>query len=143
VSKVFIRSALIVATIVVLSGVVLAVANPIGAAAVIMWLSGYPTQPPPIVEGVVTRSDWPGGKAPSEKVTVALQQRFPVGSDARALFQELLKEGFKDSGIRDGARVATFSWGNAVCGQILTVMLTADGHDRLASIKGYYSTACL
>ena len=137
------RPAIAVATVLVLSAVAFVVLNPIGAAAVWLELTGYPTEPPPIAEGQITKDDWPGGEPANTKLTTLLRKRFPVGSDPSWLRAVMKGQGFSLEHVDLGMHSSTFAWGNAVCGQWMSVSWTEDDRGRISDIHGNYSTACL
>jgi hypothetical protein len=125
----------------------LCVLNPEGAgilaAQIALTASGYPTSPPPIAEGSITADDWSKYGSASAKFTSVLARRFPKGSDADELTDALIVEGFEFRDPLLGKRSATFTWGNAVCKNYATVIWTADTGNKVDSIEGWYSNACL
>ena len=121
--------------------------NPNGAMLLTMQIamtaSGFPTAPPSIAEGSITKDDWRKYDSASSKFTSVLERRFAVGSDADQLTDALIVEGFEFRDPFLGKRFATFTWGNAVCRNYATVGWTADTKNKIESIEGFYSNACL
>ena len=121
--------------------------NPEGAgilaAQIALTASGYPTSPPPIAEGSIAADDWSKYESASAKFTSVLARRFPRGSDADKLTDALIEEGFEFYDPLLGKRSASFTWGNAVCKNYATVRWTVDTGNKVDSIEGWYSNACL
>jgi hypothetical protein len=106
----------------------------------LVWLAraGRHEELPPIAAGIVF-----GGASsrPNAEFTNRLHARFPLGSKLAVLSDELDREGF----TLDTARgKANFKSGKGwPCLEILEVDWKADARARIASLDGYYFSACM
>jgi len=71
-----------------------------------------------------------------------IHARFPVGSDERALMQELWAEGFGRPGQNDGRHWASLERHDLVCSKAWTVTWTADDSGHLTAVEGTYIPSC-
>ena len=109
-----------------------------------LYAIGYPTKPPPIVEGRITPADWPSSPEADRKITAVLQKQFPIGSSAAQLKFVLSKQGFRFRESRDSkSRSAVFIWGSVVCEERLNIDWQTDANDHLTLLEGSYRSACL
>jgi hypothetical protein len=126
--------------------------------------------PPPIVQGVITKEDWPHFEAASRKLTEVLQSKFPVGSREDILKSILLGQGFRpmrpppSNCIPPGQqvpvgvafyqcltpeqeekrrRMLVYEWGGGVCIESITVVWSSDELGALTHVEGGYYGACL
>ena len=78
---------------------------------------------------------------PNAEFTRRLRTRFPIGSNAGALTDELDREGFN---IEPAQGKANFKSGKGwPCLNILLVNWKADARARIAALDGYYFFACV
>ena len=125
--------------------------------------------PPPIAEGLIpSGQDWMTLEPTSSKFTAVLRKRFPPGSSAQTMHDDLTEQGFGDEQLLPREPVCTrpdpeleqtallvycppapwqhslhYLWGSALCHQDLNVLWSADARGRLTQIVGYYTAECL
>ncbi|HEY2070847.1 MAG TPA: hypothetical protein VGG48_14930 [Rhizomicrobium sp.] len=97
---------------------------------------------PPEIVNTADR-DWLHEKDPGKRLTAALAARFPVGSDAGALEDELLREGFHAPDKAAPADDALeYRWSELPCENFVSVTWTADAYRRLTVVTGFVSYVC-
>ncbi len=106
----------------------------------IIWVAhaGRREELPPIAAGIAF-----GGASshPNPEFTRRLRARYPIGSGIAALTDELDREGFT---IDDAHGKANIKSGKGwPCLEILEVDWKADPRNRIASLDGYYFSACM
>jgi hypothetical protein len=93
---------------------------------------------PPIAAGIAFGAASPH---PNPEFTRRLRARFPIGSDVAALSDELDREGFTVDAAHGKANIKSGKgW---PCLEILEVDWKADARNRIASLDGYYFSACM
>jgi hypothetical protein len=106
----------------------------------VFWLvrAGRHDALPPIAAGIAFGA---ASSHPNVEFTNRLLSRFPLGSDAAALSGELDHEGFTVDAAHGKANIKSGKgW---PCLEILEVDWKADTRNRIASLDGYYFSACL
>jgi hypothetical protein len=126
--------------------------------------------PPPIVQGVIAKEDWPHFAAASKKLTEVLKSKFPVGSRQDVLKSILVGQGFRppdpvpSNCVPSGQQVPVgvvyyrcltpeqeerrkrtlvYKWGGGVCMESLSVTWSSDDQGALTHVEGGYYGACL
>jgi hypothetical protein len=105
-----------------------------------VWLTraGRREELPPIAAGIAFGT---ASSHPNAEFTQRLRARFPTGSNVAALTDELDREGFTVDGAHGKANIKSGKgW---PCLEILEVDWKADARARIASLDGYYFSACL
>ncbi|THD49309.1 MAG: hypothetical protein E7774_01320 [Bradyrhizobium sp.] len=79
----------------------------------------------------------------SRELDDRVQERFPVGSDDKALIAELAAERFVPE-FRHGndANASVFVWTGLLCTKIVRVTWRADSSGVLTQVKGSYESKC-
>jgi hypothetical protein len=116
-----------------------------GAAAILLvlgvvWLvhDGRHAELPPVASGIAFGAS---SLHPNPDFTARLHARFPIGSPVAALTDELDSEGFT---VDAAHGKANFKSGQGwPCLNILLVNWKPDPRARIASLDGYYFSACL
>ena len=105
-----------------------------------VWLmrAGRHEELPPIAAGIAFGAASPH---PNPDFTRRLRARFPIGSDVAALSDELDREGFTLDAAHGKANIKSGKgW---PCLEILEVDWKADARNRIATLDGYYISACM
>ena len=105
-----------------------------------VWLmrAGRHEELPPIAAGIAFGAASPH---PNPDFTRRLRARFPIGSDVAALSDELDREGFTLDAAHAKANIKSGKgW---PCLEILEVDWKADARNRIATLDGYYFSACM
>jgi hypothetical protein len=105
-----------------------------------VWLmrAGRHEELPPIAAGIAFGAASPH---PNPDFTRRLRARFPIGSDVAALSDELDREGFTLDAAHGKANIKSGKgW---PCLEILEVDWKADARNRIATLDGYYFSACM
>jgi hypothetical protein len=106
----------------------------------LVWLlrSAKHDELPPLAAGIAFRG---GSLEPNPAFTRRLRARFPVGSNAAALTDELDREGFN---VDPAQGKANFKSGKGwPCLNVLLVDWKLDARARIASVYGYFNYVCL
>jgi hypothetical protein len=105
-----------------------------------VWLvrAGRHEELPPVAAGIAFGA---ASSHPNPEFTQRLRTRFPVGSNVAALSDELGHEGFTVDAAHGKANIKSGKgW---PCLEILEVDWKSDARNRIASLDGYYYSACL
>jgi hypothetical protein len=105
-----------------------------------VWLvrAGRHEELPPIAAGIAFGA---ASSHPNPEFTQRLRTRFPIGSNVSALSGELDHEGFMIDAAHGKANIKSGKgW---PCLEILEVDWKNDTRNRVASLDGYYFSACL
>lgn len=105
-----------------------------------MWLlrAGRHEELPPIAAGIAFGA---ASSHPNPEFTQRLRARFPIGSNVALLSGELDHEGFTVDTAHGKANIKSGKgW---PCLEIVEVDWKADARNRIASLDGYYFSACL
>lgn len=94
---------------------------------------------PPIADGLSFGAASPD---PNPQFTRRLRARFPIGSDAHTMSDELEREGFSIDAEQGLAKFEPRN-NHLPCLEILRVGWKTDARNRIASLDGYYFSACL
>jgi hypothetical protein len=105
------------------------------------WFRDMDKPHPPIIRGVEDDPEVPGMKDDWDqrgaKLAARVQRKFPIGSPAEALRDELRSQGFSAEWRRglDDEESASFTWGDFVCSYAAQVWWRVDARDRITSIR--------
>jgi hypothetical protein len=120
----------------VLAGWALAIL--LGLATVWLMRAGRHEELPPVAAGIAFGA---ASSHPNPEFTQRLRARFPIGSDVAALSNELDSEGFMIDATHGKASIKSGKgW---PCLEILEVNWKSAARNRVASLEGYYFSACL
>src|SRR5271155_4982489 len=116
-----------------------------GAVAILLvlamvWLAraGRHEELPPIAAGIAFGA---ASSHPNAEFTQRLRTRFPIGANVAAMSDELDTEGFTVDAAHGKANIKSGKgW---PCLEILEVDWKADARGRIASLDGYYFSACM
>ena len=116
-----------------------------GAVAILLvlatvWLvrAGRHEELPPIAAGIAFGA---ASSHPNPEFTIRLRARFPIGTNVAALTDELDREGFTIDAAHGKANIKSGKgW---PCLEILEVDWKADARNRIATLDGYYFSACM
>jgi hypothetical protein len=123
-------------------------------------------RPPEFAREAVAGGSWIHWQEPSEKFTLVLRKRFPLGSNEQLMRAALRSDGFEDRkppptncvhpgdpvpiGVvvtpcptHDWRRALDYYWGALPCGNQLTVLWDADRRGKITELDGYYGQTCL
>jgi hypothetical protein len=110
----------------------------LGLAMVWLMRAGRHEELPPVAAGIAFGA---ASSQPNPEFTQRLRARFPIGSDVAALSNELDREGFTVDAAHGKANIKSGKgW---PCLEILEVDWKAGPRYRIASLDGYYFSACL
>jgi hypothetical protein len=166
-----VRTGLTLLAAVILATPVVILLNPYGPLVVRILLQSLftTTHPPAMFADQLAGPGLPDPTETSHQLTARLQEKFPLGTTEDTLKKALLAQGFKplppppsncvppiqqgrpsqldQTAVvcppQDPRKSLQYKWGGGVCVHTITVRWSADTHDTVMLLDGYYYVACL